>query len=145
MPRRRTDKVKDVKDRLIARLREGQYRPGDRFMSNRAVATRFDISYQTAHRLVSELVKERRLVRRSAAGTYIPGRPVRHTGVQLLFHPRARRTESFGARLLEQLTLRLKRERIHWKLTWSDENSRAELSHKHFPVIWESPDLVDRC
>jgi DNA-binding transcriptional regulator YhcF (GntR family) len=145
MPRTRTDKVSHVKNLLVTRLRDGQYRPGDRFMSNRAVATRFGISYQTAHRLVNELVKEGRLVRRSAAGTYLPGRPVRRAAVQLLFHPRAQRKDSFGARLLDELTARLKRERIRWKLTWSVLDSGAELSDKHFPVIWESPHLVDRC
>ena len=145
MPRTRTDKVKEVKHRLLTRLRDGQYRPGDRFMSNRAVATRFGISYQTAHRLVNELVDEGRLVRRSAAGTYLPGRPVRRTAIELRFHSRAQRKDSFGARLLEELTLRLKRERIRWKLSWSDASFSVGFSDKHFPVIWESPHLVDRC
>src|SRR5688572_7366573 len=127
MPRKRTEKVKDVKQRLLDRLRDGLHRPGDRFMSNRAVATRFRVSYQTAHRLVSELVREGRLVRRSAAGTYLPGRAVRRTSVQLLFHERARRKESFGARLLHELTTRLDRERIRWKLT-CDSRAGSDVS-----------------
>jgi hypothetical protein len=145
MPRKRTEKVKDVKQRLLDRLRDGLHRPGDRFMSNRAVATRFGVSYQTAHRLVNELVHEGRLVRRSAAGTYLPGRAVRRTAVQLLFHDRARRKDSFGARLLHELTTRLDRERIRWKLVWWDARTAPDFSDKHFPVIWECPALIDRC
>jgi hypothetical protein len=129
---------------ILDRLRDGLHRPGDRFMSNRAVATRFGVSYQTAHRLVNELVKEGRLVRRSSAGTYLPGRAVRRTSVQLLFHERAGRKDSFGARLLHELTTRLDRERIRWKLT-SDARAQTELSDRHFPLIWECPALIDRC
>lgn len=145
MPRRRTEKVHEVKERLLGRLREGAYRPGDRFMSNRAVAARFGISYQTAHRLVGELVKEGRLVRRSAAGTYIPGRSVRRTSVQLLFHERARRKGSFGARLIDELAARLDRERIRWKLMWLGPRSSVVIPEKYFPVIWECPRLIECC
>ena len=145
MPRNRTDKVHNVKQRLLNRLRDGLHRPGDRFMSNRAVAARFGISYQTAHRLVTELVMEGHLVRRSAAGTYLPGRPLRRTSVQLLFHHRAQRRDSFGARLIHELTIRLDRERIRWKLTWYAPQAEINLPDKHFPLIWECPHLIERC
>lgn len=141
MPRQRTPHVEEVKTRLIARLRDGFFRPGDRFMSNRAIASRFGISYQTAHRLVSELAQSGLLVRRNASGTYLPGRAATLLGVQLVFHWRARRAGSFGHRLFREITTRLDRERIAWKPAWFDPASARSplLSDKHLPVIWECP------
>src|SRR5436190_10971201 len=110
MPRPRSEKVEEIKAKLITRLREGFYRAGDRFLSNRAVAQKFGISYQTAHRLVSELCAEEWLERRPASGTYIPGGKSRGDGVQFIFHKRATRAGSFGARLLAALCARLDRE-----------------------------------
>src|SRR5687768_14687843 len=141
MPRQRTAHVEQVKTRLIARLRDGYFRPGDRFMSNRAIASRFGISYQTAHRLVSELAAAGLLVRRNASGTYLPGRAATLLGVQLVFHTRARRAGSFGHRLFREITTRLDRDRIGWKPAWYDPASgrSPSLSDKHLPIIWECP------
>src|SRR5690606_31690307 len=100
MARPRSEKVKQVKARLVARIHDGLHRPGDRFMSNRAIAEQFQISYQTADRLVRELCDEGLLVRRAQSGTYLPGERATRVGAQLVFHRRARRMGSFGARLL---------------------------------------------
>src|SRR5688500_9460102 len=118
MPRQRTPHVEEVKTRLIARLRDGFFRPGDRFMSNCAIAARFGVRYQTAHRLVTELAAAGLLVRRTASGTYIPGRAATLLGVQPVFHARARRAGSVGHRLFREITPRLERERIAWKPAW---------------------------
>lgn len=144
MPRPRSDKVEEIKQRLITRLRDGFYRAGDRFLSNRAVAQKFGVSYQTAHRLVSELCAEKWLERRPASGTYIPGGKARGEGAQLIFHPRARRAESFGARLLAALRQRLQRDRIPFRVAFLDDK-RPALLNGFFPVIWESPAAVKAC
>jgi len=135
MPRPRSQKVAELKAKLLTRIREGFFRPGDRFLSNRALAERFGVSYQTAHRLVGELCEEGWMERRPASGTYIAGEKTPLLGVQLLFHERARRTGSFGARLLEQLRSRLEREKI--ACTTSFVRTRASMRREQFPVIWE--------
>src|SRR5579871_6024762 len=143
MARSRSKKVADIKERVQTRLREGIYRPGDRFLSTRELAAAFDISYQTAHNLMEELCREGWLERRAASGTYIPGGRNEMEGVQLVFDPRARRPQSFGARLLADLTRRLARDRIHWEIAWSDEE--PDLNPDRFPVLWEAPGTLERC
>lgn len=134
-----------MKARLEARISDGLHRPGDRFMSNRAIAERYGISYQTADRLVRELCAEGKLVRRAQSGTYLPGRRPTRVGAQLIFHMRGRRTGSFGARLLAELTARLDRERIAWKITWTDDRRPARLARDYFPVVWESAATIAAC
>src|SRR5205823_3700733 len=115
------------------------HRPGDRFLSNRAVAEQFDLSYQTADRLIRELVNEGLLQRRAASGTYVPGQRVEIQGVQLIFHRRAKRKASFGARLLRELTERLGRERVDWRMTWAQPGKTPSLAADRYLVTWESP------
>lgn len=135
MPRTRSKKVTELKSKLLTRICEGFFRPGDRFLSNRALAERFGVSYQTAHRLVGELCAEGWMERRPASGTYIAGKRTSLTGVQLVFHERARRAGSFGARLLEQLRTRLEREKIVCAVSFV--RTRAAMRPEFFPVIWE--------
>jgi hypothetical protein len=152
LPRPPSNHVQEVRNKLLLRLRSGAHRPGDRFLSNRAIAQHFRISYQTADRLVRELVAEGLLVRRPAAGTYLPIAPAPRAApralrpaAHLLFHTRARREGSFGARLLEQLTARLQRERIAWKLSYLSDRAlppRA-LADNAFPILWETPAALD--
>src|SRR5436189_4015559 len=144
MPRPRSEKVEEIKSKLITRLREGFYRAGDRFLSNRAVAQKFGVSYQTAHRLVGELCAEKWLERRPASGTYIPGGKTGCKGVQLIFSPRCNRPESFGGRLLEALTTRLERERIPKQITLAEQR-KARPIDGYFPVIWECPSAARTC
>ncbi len=144
MARPRSAHIQGVRDELIQRLDRGAFRPGERFLSNRALVNQFGVSYQTADRLIRELVVEKRLVRRAASGTYVPGRPGLR-GVGLLFHIRARRKGSFGARLIAELTSRMDRERIEWSASWFDPNRRAKpraIREDLFPVLWESPQSI---
>ena len=143
MARPRSEKVKELGQRLAARLSDGFYRPGERFLSNRAIAAKFDVSYQTADRLVREMVRAGLLERRAGSGTYVPGPRSAIKGVQLFFHPRAQRESSFGARLLQALTARLERDHIDWKLAWTGK--APALLPGLFPVIWESPDSLRAC
>ncbi len=156
MARPPSQHVRDARNKLLLRLRGGLHRPGDRFMSNRAIARHFRISYQTADRLVRELVAEGLLIRKPAAGTFLPTRGFSRSAgfsdiaappmAHLLFHTRARREGSFGARLLEQLSAGLEREKIAWKVSYLSEASpppRA-LAHSAFPILWEAPGAMDR-
>lgn len=140
MPRPRSKKVSELKAKLLTRIREGFFRPGDRFLSNRALAERFGVSYQTAHRLVGELCEEGWMERRPASGTYIAGKRTSLTGVQFLVHERAQRAGSFGARLLEQLCARLEREKIDCVISFA--KTKAALKLGLFPIIWECEKAV---
>jgi DNA-binding transcriptional regulator YhcF (GntR family) len=145
MSRTRSHYVADVKQQLVARIAEVHHSPGQRFYSNRAIARRFGISYQTADILVRELVEEGVLVRRPASGTYIPGDRTEQAGVLLIFHPRARHKNSFGSFLLDQLTSRLDQERIDWRMSWKTPAaaSTRPLSVSRYPIVWERPEAVD--
>jgi hypothetical protein len=107
-------------------------------MSSRAVAQRFGVSYQTAHRLLQELQAEGLLQRRAASGTFLPGERVALRGVQLIFHPRARRKGSFGAHLVELIEARLREEGVAWVRNWCDDGGEPRLRSDFYPVVWES-------
>lgn len=143
MPRRRSPQVATVKAKLLARLRDGFHRPGQRFFSNRGLARMFGLSYQTAHRLIAELESEGVLERRAASGTYVAGPRTQWTGVELLFHERARRADSFGARLLERLGAELEWEKIPHRVKFVRAGSSAS-DPKRYPVVWECRELAER-
>lgn len=134
MPRPRSALTQEVKDKLIQRLCHGFYQPGGRFFSNRDLARRFGVSYQTAHRLIDELAAEGWLERRAASGTFVAGQPQLPDGVELVFNARAKRPGSFGARLRRELTTRLEAEGIPWR----------EGGGGGFPVLWEAREALDR-
>ena len=69
MARPRSEQTLLVKEKMIARLKGGFHPPGHRFFSNRGLAAQFGVSYQTADRLIRELVDEGWLERRPSAGT----------------------------------------------------------------------------
>lgn len=140
MPRTRSAAVSDLKTKLIVRLRDGFHRPGQRFLSNRAVAARYGVSYQTAHRLITELEQEGWLERRAAAGTFVAGRREVWRGVELIFAERARRADSFGARLLGMLGEALDTAGVAHRVRWADE--RIEVAEGWYPIIWENPELA---
>ena len=143
MPPRRTRKTDEVKQRLVARLHNGFYQPGDRFLSNRDVAELFAVSYQTAHRLIAELCSEGVLERRPQSGTYVPGGLRHWVGAQVLFHPRAATESSFGSKLLAQLARRLDADRIDWTLELVEGS--PVIAPDRVAVIWESPESLSAC
>jgi hypothetical protein len=142
MARPRTAHVVEVKAALTARLGSGHAQPGERFLSTRAVAQRFGVSYQTAHRLLTELESEGLLRRRAASGSYVPGRRTPLRGVQLVFHPRARRPKSFGAHLLDLLEEALRGQGVSVVRSWLEAGSQPRLRADHLPVAWECPAAV---
>lgn len=144
MPRGRTVKIHEVKRKLLQRIREGFYRAGDRFMSARIVAERYEVSYQTAHRLLSELCKEGQLERRGQSGTYIPGKRGPMVGALLVFHKRAQGAQSFGQKLLNLMTERLQREGVDYLVRWY-ESSQTDLEDDRLTVVWEAPQSLQKC
>lgn len=130
----------EVRRRLRQRLEDGFLRPGARFLSNRALAARFGVSYQTAHRLIAELVAEGRLERRAASGTYVAGTAHRFQRLALLFHPRARRPDSFGDHLLRRLRQALNEAGIAFNLIYGDTPAPS-LDHT-YAVVWENPEVA---
>lgn len=141
MPRSRSARVTAVKSSLIARIADGLHRPGERFLSTRAVAQRFGISFQTAHRVISELQAEGYLQRRPSSGTYIAGLKKSLRQAELWFHPRARREGSYGAHLLHQLLAELRRKGISHRVCWPEASARP--AENSYPVIWELAEVLD--
>lgn len=131
-----------VKEKLIARLRDGFHPPGQRFFSNRGLAGHFGVSYQTAHRLIGELVDEGFLERRPAAGTYVAGPAVAWRGAALVFHERAKRAGSFGARMLAHLRAGLDQAGIASEVVWGADAAASVLGDDWLPVVWECPAVV---
>jgi len=144
MPRPRSRHVADVRQQLVARLREMGHRPGQRFLSNRAVARRYGVSYQTADVLMRQLADEGLIVRRAASGSYLPGTATAWQGVVLAFSQRARHKGSFGSHLLDRLRGRLDAEHVDSVMNWTTSGrQRPRLGATRYPVIWERPDAVD--
>ena len=137
MVRPRSPHVAEVKAALAARLHGGFAAPGGRFLSTRAVAQRFAVSYQTAHRLLAELESEGLLRRKAASGSFVPGRRETWRGVQLVFHPRARRKGSFGAHLMELLETGLRTRGIAVVRSWPKGERTPRLRPDYYPVVWE--------
>src|SRR5690606_26112430 len=119
---------------------------GDRFLSNRAVATQYGISYQTAQRLLSALVSDGLLVRRAGSGTYLPGGEGKLCGVDLLFNTRAKRRGSFGAKLLSLMRGKLQRLGVETSVRLIDPTAAPLLERPlgRLPVIWDLPAVVQQ-
>jgi hypothetical protein len=138
MPRGRTQRVHEAKRLILERLRNGLFRPGDRFASNRQISDQHNLSYQTAHRLIDELCKEGYLIRKPRSGTYVAGKDPSLRGVQLVFGSRAKRKGSFGAKLLATLRDRLEANRVDAAVTWDATTIKKD----RLPVMWEAPDAL---
>jgi len=142
MSSRLSPPVAAVEAALQRRLRSGLYQPGDRFMSNRAIAAQYGVSYQTAHRLLRRMVQQGLLRRHDRSGTYVPGPSRRPTHAQLIFHRRANVPGSFGGKLLELV----RRQLIDAGLGEPRVRSDQSAIHDHaLPVIWEADDVLQRC
>ena len=136
------ERTAEVRRRLLERITDGSLGPGSRFLSNRAIADRFGVSYQTADALVRGLCEEGWLVRRPSSGTYLPGSVVAFRGAALHFPERAKRPGSFGDRLRQGLLRRFAREGIE---TVSGEGLSEEDGAAWFPLMLDRPDMLALC
>lgn len=135
MPRKRTARVAEIKTTLMEKIIEGHRRPGNWFISNRELAARYEISYQTAHRLISELCEEGYLHRTPASGTYVASEKHPPTGIALMMHKTSQSEERrFGAILRRMLEERLEQEGIAYDIYFQDEFTGYP--PERFCVIW---------
>jgi DNA-binding transcriptional regulator YhcF (GntR family) len=142
MPRGRSKKVAVVKEKLITRLRSGYYRAGERFFSNRGLAQYFEISYQTAHRIMQELEAEGWIERREYSGSYVSGVVERPASVALYFNSRAAYPQTFGERIMKLVIAELGRAGIAWQVLW--DGAGAGNTAAALPIIWECPETLER-
>lgn len=142
MARPRSARISEIKTKLVARIRDGFHRPGELFLSNRALSDRYGVSYQTAHVLMEELVREGWLERRPSSGTFIAGREEKLVGVQLIFSSRARTPGSFGANLLQRISRAIKDAGLPSVQTFAEGEIRFRA--RHLPVLWECSHLLER-
>ena len=139
MVRPRSQKVLELKEKLIRRIEHGYYQPGSRFLSNRALGQRFEISYQTADTLLRELVAEGYLFRKPGSGTYLRGEAPQWRGVDLVLNERAKRKGSFGALLRDRLLEGFAKEGIAVRICWDKPGLRFAAGS--LPVFWECKEL----
>ncbi|MDR3708716.1 MAG: GntR family transcriptional regulator [Capsulimonadaceae bacterium] len=64
-------KHEDVRKRLEAAIRSGQYLPGEQLPAEQDLATQYGVSFPTARRAVSDLVASDVLERRGRKGTFV--------------------------------------------------------------------------
>ncbi|MCC6353672.1 MAG: substrate-binding domain-containing protein [Verrucomicrobiae bacterium] len=135
MARPVSPRVESLRRELRQRLSAGAA-PGDRFFSNRELARHARVSYQTASRLLDELVHAGWLRRLHGSGTYVAGDTSRARIAYLVFHPRGLRPESFGARLHAALRAALDDARIPHRELWAIRP--PPLPDDAYPVFWET-------
>ncbi len=133
MPKVRTAKIADLKEKLKQRITGGYYLPGSRFPSNREIAQRFDVSYQTADNLIREIVDEGLLHRIHGSGTYLLGESFSYQGARLIFPTRARRKGSFGDLLKTRLHQAFAKAGIPLKSGWD----KGKKLGPYIPIVWE--------
>lgn len=139
MARPRSQKVLELKEKLIRRIEHGYYQPGSRFLSNRALGQRFEISYQTADTLLRELVAEGYLFRKPGSGTFLRGEAPQWQGVDLVLNERAKRKGSFGALLRDRLLEEFSKVGIAVRTRWDSPLLRFSVGS--LPVFWECDQL----
>lgn len=70
-----------VRERLMERIRSGQWKPGQLIPNEFEIADEFEVSQGTARKAISELAAEGLVVRRQGRGTFV----VEHTAAHVLF------------------------------------------------------------
>ena len=70
-----------VRERLIARIRSGEWKPGQLIPNEFEIAAEFGVSQGTARKAVAELAAEQLVMRRQGRGTFV----VEHTPQHVLF------------------------------------------------------------
>ena len=142
MARPRSEKVQQLKRHLLSRIEEGYSRPGDRFLSNRALSTQFGISYQTAHRLIAELEQEGHLLRNLGSGTYVAGDSKVPQIVDFILNSRAKEAGTFGHYLKGLIQDTFQSRGIPFAIRYATEV--VKLEHRSYPVLWECGPGLER-
>lgn len=141
MGRRPRGEIDEIRGTLRAMVSDEFRRAGQRFVSARYLSQRFKISYQTAHRLLTELEGDGLIIRRAGSGSFIAGQKKALRSALLIFSGRAKRSGSFGDLLLRQLVLKMEAMELPFEVIFGG------ISPKHiredvYPVLWELPRLM---
>jgi GntR family transcriptional regulator len=75
---------KQIKQLLIARMEEGEWKPGEVIPSEQELAGRFQVSQGTVRKAIDELAAENLLVRRQGKGTFVSTHHEAHTRFRFL-------------------------------------------------------------
>ena len=73
MGRRPRGEIDGIRGTLRAMVSGEFRRAGQRFVSARYLSQRFRVSYQTAHRLLTEMEGDGLIIRRAGSGSFIAG------------------------------------------------------------------------
>jgi DNA-binding transcriptional regulator YhcF (GntR family) len=141
MGRRPRGEIDRIRASLRVMVSDEFRRAGQRFVSARYISQRFKVSYQTAHRLLTELEGDGFIMRRAGSGSFIAGHQSALQSALLIFAKRAKRFGSFGDLLLRQLVAKMQAMELPFEVTF------GAITPKHvredvYPVLWESPGLM---
>lgn len=127
-------KTEQIMAELRGRLRSGFVSPGSAFFSNRGLAQKFGVSYQTAHRILDKLAAENLLLRQRGSGSIVAGEVPELSEIAIAFHPRAEIKDTFGHYLREQLELEFQKRGLPFRRVRADNPERIALHQ--YPVFW---------
>ena len=116
-------------------------RAGQRFVSARYLVERFHVSYQTAHRLLTELQSDGFIIRQAGSGSFIAGQKKSLRSALLIFARRARRPESFGELLLRHLVSKMETIALPFEVRFGSLAIK-DIREDVYPVLWELPRLM---
>jgi DNA-binding transcriptional regulator YhcF (GntR family) len=139
--RRPATEMDQVRGALRAMVSDELRRAGQRFVSARYISQRFKVSYQTAHRLLTELKRQGLVERRAGSGSFISGQTKVLRSALLIFAGRAKRPGSFGDLLLKQLIARLESMGLPFEVLVG-RVALKEVPEDVFPVLWELAQLT---
>jgi DNA-binding transcriptional regulator YhcF (GntR family) len=141
MGRRPRGEVDKIRASLRIMVSDEFRRAGQRFVSARYISQRFKVSYQTAHRLLTELQGDGFIIRRAGSGSFIAGHQNTLQSALLIFAKRAKRSGSFGDLLLRQLVSKLEAMELPFEVTFGGI-APMQVREDVYPVLWESPRLM---
>jgi DNA-binding transcriptional regulator YhcF (GntR family) len=141
MGRRPRGEIDKIRASLRVMVSDEFRRAGHRFVSARYISQRFKVSYQTAHRLLTELEGDGFIIRRAGSGSFIAGHQNTLQSALLIFARRAKRSGSFGDLLLQQLVSKMEAMELPFEVTFGGITPR-HVREDVYPVLWESPRLM---
>jgi len=141
MGRRPRSEIDKIRASLRIMVSDEFRRAGQRFVSARYISQRFKVSYQTAHRLLTELEGDGFIIRRAGSGSFIAGHQNTLQSALLIFARRAKRSGSFGDLLLRQLVAKMKAMEIPFEVIFGGITPK-HVREDVYPVLWESPRLM---
>src|SRR5260221_3486121 len=141
MGRRPRGEIDRIRASLRVMVSDEFRRAGHRFVSARYISQRFKVSYQTAHRLLTELEGDGFIIRRAGSGSFIAGHQNTLQSALLIFARRAKRSGSFGDLLLRQLVAKMEAMELPFQVTFGAITTK-HVREDVYPVLWESPRLM---